>query len=127
MTGDERFAPKIWAGLLALITVAVLLIAGALRDAPAQEAVDNARKPVEYAPVRKLTPDMATAFVQSEFPGHWTDSDRLIELFNVNCRLLADGLSYDNTVQGMVDGGASAIEAGYIVSMSVYSTCPDRG
>lgn len=130
MTGT-KFVPRVWMGLLVVAAVTALLIVGALRDAPAQEAVDNSRnaatKPVEYAPPHKMTPDLAVTFVQSEFPGQFFDGDNLIDLFRANCHLLEIGYPYSETVQGMVDNGFSAQEAGYVMNMSIFSTCPDRG
>ena len=131
MTDDSRFVPKVWAGILAVLVVATLLIASALRDAPAQEAIDNTRnaatKPVEQAPPRKMTPDLAVVFVQSEFPGQFINGDRLKELFVANCNLLMMGNPYDATVEGLLIGGTYTVaEATYIVDMSIYSTCPER-
>lgn len=130
MTG-ERFVPRVWMGVVAGALVAALLIIGVLRDTPAQEAVDNSRnaatKPVEQAPPRKMTPDMAVTFVQHEYPGEFTNSDRLLDLFRANCEMLNAGATYDTTVQGLIDTNViTAPQAIYIVNMSMFSTCPDQ-
>lgn len=130
MTGT-KFVPRVWMGLVVGALVAALLVIGVLRDSPAQEAVDNSRnaatKPVEQAPPRKMTPDLAVTFVQHEYPGEFTNSDRLLDLFRANCRLLELGQPYDAVVQGMVDSNViTQPQAIYILNMSIYSTCPDH-
>lgn len=130
MTGT-KFVPRVWMGAVAGLAVVALLIAGILRDSPAQEAVDNSRnaatKPVEQAPPRKMTPDMAVTFVQHEYPGEFTNSERLLQLFKANCEMLNAGASYDMTVQGLIDTNViTTPQAIYILNMSIYSTCPDR-
>lgn len=129
MTGT-KFVPRVWMGLCVVAAVAALLIASALREAPATEAVDNtlnaATKPAEKAPPRKMTPDLAVAFIQSEFPYRFPNDDKLRDLFVANCHLLELGQSYRDTVQGMIDSRSTVEEAVYIMNMSIYSTCPDR-
>lgn len=127
----QPFVPRIWMAVVGILAVGALLIIGVLRDAPAQEAVDNSRnaatKPVEKAPPRKMTPDMAAVFVQHEYPGEFTNSARLLQLFKANCEMLNAGASYDMTVQGLIDTNViTAPQAIYILNMSIYSTCPDR-
>lgn len=127
----KTFVPRVWMSVMVVAGVTALLIAGALRESPAREAVDNTRnaatKPVEQAPVRRLTPDLAATFVQNEYPGEFVNSDRLIELFKANCKLLELGQPYDATIDGLTANNVLTVpQAIYILNMSIYSTCPDR-
>lgn len=128
---DNRpFVPRVWMAVVVILSVGTLLIVGVLRSNPAQEAVDNTRnaatRDTEYAPVRRLTPDLAVVFVQNEFPYRFPNAEQLTKLFAANCRLLELGQTYNDTVQGMVNSRLTAEESVYIMNMSIYSTCPNH-
>lgn len=128
-----KFVPRVWMGIVVVLAVTGLLIFSALRDAPAREPVDNSRsaaeKPVEYAPPHRMTPDLAVTFVQNEFPGHWIGPGEgyLRDLFRTNCRLLELWQSKQAVEDGMISAGLTDVEASYVLNMSIFSTCPDRG
>jgi hypothetical protein len=76
------------------------------------------------APVNGMTPQLAVSFVQDEFPGQFTDGEKLIKLFTATCVVLDAGGDRQAATLPMIQGGLTAEQASYILDMSVYSTCP---
>lgn len=76
-------------------------------------------------PAPRMTPELAVAFVQDEYPGKYRDAAKLIELFNATCHTLdeGNGSRYAATLP-FLQAGLSVDEATYILDISIDSTCP---
>lgn len=71
-----------------------------------------------------MTPDLAVAYVQDEFPGRFPDSAKLKLLFSSTCHVLDEGGTRMQATVPMIDGGLSGEESAYIFGVGVASTCP---
>lgn len=76
-------------------------------------------------PANGMTQDLAVSYVQSEFPGKYTDAAKLIALFNATCHTLdeGNGSRYSATLP-LLQAGLTVDEATYLLDISIDSTCP---
>lgn len=111
-----RRSRRRWPWLLAGLGVVVLVVAAVVTTVLVM-------RPDQPAP--RMTQDLAVAHVQDEYPGRFTDSAKLIALFNATCHTLDEGDgSRPAAILPFLQAGLSADEATYILDMSIYSTCP---
>lgn len=99
------------AGLAVLVLIAAAVIVTALVARPDK-------------PAKGMTQELAVTYVQSEFPGRFPDSAKLITLFRSNCNVLDQGGTRTAAILPMIEGGLSSKEASYIIDISIDSTCP---
>jgi hypothetical protein len=82
------------------------------------------RPTADQSPANRMTPDLAVAYVQSEFPGQFPDRAKLTTLFKATCHVLDEGGTRLSAITPMQSAGLTVDEASYILDMSIYSTCP---
>ena len=115
-----RRKPWLWllaaAALVAVTALAtVLIVRAAGGDDPA-------------TPAKGMTQELAVSYVQSEFPGKYTDEGKLIALFNATCHTLDEGNgSRFSATLPFLQAGLTVDEATYILDMAIHSTCPKYG
>lgn len=81
-------------------------------------------RPDKPSPGHGMTSELAVAYVQDEFPGRFTNPDKLVALFKTNCLVLDAGGTRTSAIAPMLEAGLTSEESSYILDMAIYSTCP---